>query len=434
MTTQQIFDIKEKFAEDNSISSLEFHEYGPQTGVNLNNQGEIRITIENQDEFFLPSEAYLTIEGQLQKRADGSAYADTDVVTLTNNALMYLFSNVNYKLSGQEIESVNNPGQGTSMLGLLTYPDDFSKSSGLNQLWYKDTGLTASITAGANDGFKARQGYIVISPNPKGTFSFSVPLKHIFGFAGDYEKVIYGFKHELTLVRKDDNDAIFRDNDADAGKVYLTKCSLYMPLVTPSDMDKLTLYKTIENKTSLDVGYRMRQCDTITVPQSTSFSWRLSVKSSPEKPRYIILGFQTNKDGNQEQNPAIFNNCSLTNAYVMLNSTRYPAVDYQLNFGQQKYSRMYKEAAEFRKNYFGMDSLISNSNINPADYKTLFPLFVFDVSKQSERLKNSITDITIKAQFSANKNVPANTQAYALVISDRILKFQSDGKKMAVVF
>ena len=170
----------------------------------------------------------------------------------------------------------------------------------------------------------------------------------------------------------------------------------------------------------------MRQCDTITVPQSTSFTWKLSVKSSPEKPRYVILGFQTGKDGNQEQNPAIFDHCNLTNAYVTLNSTRYPAVDYQLNFDQQKYSRMYKEAADFRKNYFGMDELISNSNINPADYKTLFPLFVFDVSKQSERLKNGITDITIKANFSAN--VPAATEAFAVVISDRIVKFQSDGQ------
>ena len=116
----------------------------------------------------------------------------------------------------------------------------------------------------------------------------------------------------------------------------------------------------------------------------------------------------------------------------MLNSTRYPAVDYQLNFDQQRFSRMYKEAADFRKNYFGMDSLISNSNINPADFKNLFPLFVFDVSKQSERLKNSITDITIKTQFSVN--VPDNTQAFAVVISDRILKFQSDGRKMAVVY
>ncbi len=429
MATEKIFNIKDKIDEDESISSFEYHEYTPQSGINLNNQGEIRITIETQDEFFLPSEAYLTIEGQLQKN-DGTAYVDADVITLTNNALMYLFSNVRYTLSGQEIESLNNPGQGTSMFGMLTYPDDFSKSSGLNQLWYKDTGTDAVLAT--NIGFTGRQGYIIRSPDPKGTFSFSVPLKHIFGFTDDYDKIVYGFKHELTLNRKDDNDAIFRAAATDVGKIKLTKCSLYMPLVYPNDLIKLNLYKIIESKATLDVGFRMRQCDTISVPQSTSFSWRLSVKSSPEKPRWIILGFQTNKGGDQTQNPAIFDHCNLNNAYVMLNSTRYPAVDYQLNFSQQKFSRMYKEAADFRKNYFGMDGLISNSNINPADYKTLFPLFVFDVSKQSERLKNSITDITLKAQFSAN--VPANTVAYALVISDRILKFQSNGSKMAIIY
>ena len=207
MATEQIFNIKDKIDEDESISSLEFHEYTPQTGVNLNNQGEIRITIETQDDFFLPSEAYLTIEGQLQKN-DGTAYVDADVVTMTNNALMYLFSNVRYTLSGQEIESLNNPGQGTSMFGMLTYPDDFSKSSGLNQLWYKDTGAAAALAT--NVGFAGRQGYIIRSPNPKGTFSFSVPLKHIFGFTDDYNKIVYGFKHEITLNRKDDSDAIFR--------------------------------------------------------------------------------------------------------------------------------------------------------------------------------------------------------------------------------
>ena len=399
MSTQQIFNIKDKIDEDDSITSLEFHEYGPQTGVNLNNQGEIRITIESQDEIFLPSEAYLTFEGQLQK-SDGTLYIDANVVTLTNNGLMYLFNNIRYTLSGQEIESLNNVGQATSMMGMLTYPDDFSKSSGLNQLTFKDTGTEASIGPNVNAGFAGRHSYIVAAPNPKGTFSFTVPLKHIFGFTGDYDRIVYGFKHEITLNRRDNNDAIFRAGAAGAGKVVLSKCSVYMPLVMPSDMEKLTLYKSIESKPSLNVGYRMRQCDTITVPQSTSFSWRLSVKSSLEKPRWVILGFQTGKDGNQEQNPALFDHCNLTNAYVMLNSTRYPAVDYQLNFAQQKYSRMYKEASDFRKNYYGMDSLISNSNINPADYKTPFPLFVFDVSKQSERLKNSITDkLSFMKQF-----------------------------------
>ena len=38
MATKQIFDIKEIFDDDDSITSLEFREYGPQTGVNLNNQ------------------------------------------------------------------------------------------------------------------------------------------------------------------------------------------------------------------------------------------------------------------------------------------------------------------------------------------------------------------------------------------------------------
>ena len=78
-----------------------------------------------------------------------------------------------------------------------------------------------------------------------------------------------------------------------------------------------------------------------------------------------------------------------------------------------------------------MDELVSNPNITPSDYKDLFPLFVFDVSKQSEKLKNSVTDIQVKARF--NENVLANTEAFALVISDRTMTFASDGNKMTVV-
>ena len=67
---------------------------------------------------------------------------------------MHLFSNIKYQLSGQEIESLYYPGQATTMLGLLKYPDDFQKSQGLNQLWYKDMDATAHLTN--NPGFGAR--------------------------------------------------------------------------------------------------------------------------------------------------------------------------------------------------------------------------------------------------------------------------------------
>ena len=51
-----------------------------------------------------------------------------------------------------------------------------------------------------------------------------------------------------------------------------------------------------------------------------------------------------------------------------------------------------------------MDELISRSNISPIDYKTLYPLFVFDVSKQSEKLKSSVVDVQVKTIF--NEVVP----------------------------
>ena len=415
--------------QDESIESYDTHEYEPITGASLNNSGEIRINIETQDLFTHPSESYLVFEGRLTKD-DGTLYADADNVALTNNAIMHLFSNIKYRLSGQEIESLYNPGQASTMLGLLKYPDDFSKSVGLNQLWYKDTGTTASIAN--NLGFGVRQSYIIQSPESKGTFSFTIPLKHIFGFCEDYDKIIYGMRHTLTLVRKTDNDAIFRDNAATAGKITLDKVSWFMPQVLFADTVKFQLYKLIEAKATLPVAYRMRQCESISVPQITNFTWRLSVKASPEKPRYIIVGFQTGKGNNQEQNPSIFDNVDVSNMYATLNSRRYPAVDYNMSFPNQQFSRVYRDAAAFRSMFYHMDELVSNPNITPADYKTLYPLFVFDVSKQSERLKNSITDVQIKAQF--NANVPIGTIAYALVISDKMLTFQSDGNKMSVVY
>ena len=83
----------------------------------------------------------------------------------------------------------------------------------------------------------------------------------------------------------------------------------------------------------------------------------------------------------------------------MLNSDRYPAVDYNLSFANQKFSRMYSDAALFGVKFFGMDELIIQSNITPNDYKTLYPLFTFDVSKEKEKLKLSVVDIQIKFNF-----------------------------------
>ena len=442
-----ILRITDPILKDDSIDKYEEFAYEPITGANKNTPGQdIRINIETQDIFTHPSESYLIITGQLLK-ADGTPYNADNRITLANNGIMYLFKRIRYELSGQEIENIMNVGQATTMLGLLKYPDDFSKSKGLNQLWFKDINDTANTEGNdANAGFKVRRDYIFgntddVAANV-GKFSFRIPLKHIFGFCEDYDKIVYGLKHTLTLTRDNDNTAIYKaivqnlagDDTLPFGRVNLDKIIWFMPHVTPADEDKMKLYKIIERKEKIPVGYRMIQCDNISIPPGNigSFSWRLAVKSSPEVPRFIIIGLQHDRINNQTRNPSAFDNTNVSNMYVMLNSTRYPVTDYDINFKIQQYSRLYGDVANFRSKFFNMDELISNPNINPADYKGLYSLFLFDVSKQSEKLKYSTTDIQVKISFRGN--VPNNIQAYGVIISDRLINFQSDGNKFSVVF
>jgi hypothetical protein len=182
--------------------------------------------------------------------------------------------------------------------------------------------------------------------------------------------------------------------------------------VTPSDMNRLQLYKTIENKVDVAVGFRSGHCDTMTVPQSTTYSSRLSVKTAPENPRHVIVALQTGKNKNQLANASICDHCDLKICFVMLNQERFPAVDYDLSFPNCKYFRLYKTAAEFSQYFYGMDELVTQSGINPSDHRDLFPTKVFDVSKQSERLKSSVVDLQVKLTF--NTSLRADTQAYAL--------------------
>jgi len=81
----------------------------------------------------------------------------------------------------------------------------------------------------------------------------------------------------------------------------------------------------------------------------------------------------------------VFNHVNM-NMYVMLNATRYPAVDYNLSFANQQYSRAYGDASMSGVRYFGMDELITRSNTSPIDYKSLAKTSVVGVQIRAQGL------------------------------------------------
>ena len=205
-----------------------------------------------------------------------------------------------------------------------------------------------------------------------------------------------------------------------------------MPRVPPSDLVKNKLYKMISfDSTKLEVGFRMRQCNVAGIAENvTSFDWCLGVRTAPEKPRHILIALQQDKSDSQVKNTSVFDNLKVTQMSVVLNDTKYPSRDVMADFGAQQFSEYYRMFSCVSQDYYGIDQLLSGSFVDPITYKKLFPIFYFDVSKQSEKFNQSVVDATIRIKFS--ENVPDNVIAHALIISERRFVFKSDGEKLNV--
>ena len=254
----KIYQWPEHVLVDESAEEYEYFEYFPvsETEQTLNGIGEIRFSIDSLSTCVHPCKSHIYIVGQILRSDNNTPFDNAGNVALANNGIVHLFSQIKNAISGQPVEDVLNPGVSSTILGMLRYPDDFSKSSGLLQCWYKDDG--EGTAADTNNGYVKRKKLFynsIAGDTAKGSFSFRIPLKHIFGFCEDYTKVMYGVTHTLSLFRKPDGTAIFRaanrlgpGNTDVPAKVVIKKNKWRMPQVKPSLEISNGLISEIENK------------------------------------------------------------------------------------------------------------------------------------------------------------------------------------------
>ena len=73
---------------------------------------------------------------------------------------------------------------------------------------------------------------------------------------------------------------------------------------------------------------------------------------------------------------------------------------------------------DFACDYYGLDPLTCGNWVNIITYKEEYPIFYFDVSKQSERLNDGVVYITVRIKF--QKETPKHVRAYdSLSLSHR---------------
>lgn len=392
-----ILDITSSPAYDNTIDGIEYHSYKPYV-TSFNRNDEIRIPINQQDLYILPSASTLYLEGTVNIIKKDTKLKVT-AVEFTNNPLLFLFQDIRYELNGVEIDRIKNAGMTTTMKSLVSFNENEAK---IAKAWGWDI-----------NGTKTTHG---------NSFSASIPLSNILGFAEDYKKIIMNCKHELILLRSNTNlNSLKVPSGEVLEDIIINKLVWRVPHVKVSDKEKVNLLKLLEKDRSLYLAFRNWDLyEYPLLPKTTKHTWSIKTSSQIEKPRYVIIGLQTNRKNLADRDISKFDPCYLRDVKVYLNSNYFPYENLNISLDDHKYSLLYEQYVRFQTSYYGRRSepLLSTS-----EFKEKAPLFVIDCSRQSENLKSGPV-VSVRVELECHSEIPDQTAAYCLILNDSIIEYR----------
>ncbi|CAH0551589.1 unnamed protein product [Brassicogethes aeneus] len=320
------------------------------------------------------------------------------MTTLTNKS-----NEIRLEISGKTVDRVRNPGITTTLKGYTS----FNKND-VNRL--------------KNSGWNIESPDCLVDVNDiaTGEFNLCVPLNMILGFAEDFKKIIINLRQELILIRSNsDHNAIYNSTANEKNKITINKIVWKMPHISVADVENLKLLELIENGRELEVAFRNWELIEYPLLQKTkNHTWNVKSATQLEKPRYVIVGFQTDRKNNFHKNSSLFDNCNLKNIKLYLNSEIYPYDNLNIDYDKNQYSMLYEMYLNFQQSYYDREN---EPLLNPKEYKSIAPVVVIDCSRQNEILNSGTVEVRL--EFETTKDMPDNTSAFCLILHDRLVYY-----------
>lgn len=400
----EILNVTERAVFDNAIVNADKHTHQPYSNSTYKNNDVIRIPIENEDVYTLPWDSIIYIEGRLLKK-------DKTVSTtakLINNGVMHLFDEIRYEIGGKVIDRVRNPGMTTTMKGYISYNSNESLRL-QNAGWLPPKISDQNVIL--ND---------VSVTNKDGYFNVCIPLRMVMGFAEDFRKILLNVKQELILIRSStDTNAIMNTVRNEDVSLVLDQVSWKIPHISVADAERLKLLRYLQKSVTMEIAFRSWELHEYPLlNKSQTHTWAIKAVSQLEKPRFIIFGFQTDRNNDETKNKSVFDHCNLQDIKLHLGSTMYPYDNLHVDFKKNRFAILYEMYAQFQHSYYGS---VSEPLFTPEQFSNIAPLVVIDCSHQNESVKTGAIDVRL--EFSTTENIPDNTAAYCLILHDRIIRY-----------
>jgi len=196
----------------------------------------------------------------------------------------------------------------------------------------------------------------------------------------------------------------------------LSKVEWLIPYVRASDQHRIPLLNLIKTDKALTLTFRIWSLyEYPKLPATPKEIWTVKTSSHLEKPRYVILGFHTDRLNKRDRNASHFDDVALRDIELYLNSQCYPYGNLNLDITNNQFALLYDMYCRFQTVYYGKDE---EPLLSKTDFLNDAPLVIIDCSKLNELLKTGPVDVRV--EFESHANFPAETTAYCLIIQDRV--------------
>lgn len=234
-----------------------------------------------------------------------------------------------------------------------------------------------------------------------------------------YNKIIMNAKHELILVRSRNNNNVYHA-DTDSFNISVMKVQWKVPHIQLSDQAKLAMMRYLERKQTIAVPYRSWDLyEMPQLPRASKNIWTVKSSSQINKPRFVIVAFQTDRQPLSSAS-GDFDNCNISDVKLYLNSECYPYDNYNSDFTNQNYQELHLALSRIQALYYP-DGRVDNPIYYTYDGFGGSPVFAFDCSRTDESMLGGTVDIRL--EINSRTNIPANTAAYCLIIYENQFEY-----------
>lgn len=195
-----------------------------------------------------------------------------------------------------------------------------------------------------------------------------------------------------------------------------------MPHITLADNVKLGMMNYLSKNRKITLQYRsVDMMDYPALPQTRDLIWSVKTVAYVNRPRFVVIGFQTDRSKVHHVNSTLFDPCDITELRLHMNTQIFPYNMNEIDITGGLYAELYDMYAKIQSTYYNGVEPSNPFGMGFGSFQHR-PLFVFDTSRTDELLINSSVDI--KVEIKAPEIIPARTAAYCLIVYDNEFTYQ----------